>query len=53
MVNFGYPYNDIVICKDSTDYLQKYVALYKKFLINYDNSGSSEDISMLYGSNER
>ena len=23
MVNFGYPYNDIVICKDSTDYLPK------------------------------
>ena len=23
MVNFGYPYNDIVICKDSTDYLCK------------------------------
>ena len=22
MVNFGYPYNDLVICKDSTDYLQ-------------------------------
>ena len=22
MVNFGYPYNDIVICKDSTDYLR-------------------------------
>ena len=21
MVNFGYPYNDLVICKDSTDYL--------------------------------
>ena len=21
MVNFGYPHNDIVICKDSTDYL--------------------------------
>ena len=21
MGNFGYPYNDIVICKDSTDYL--------------------------------
>ena len=21
MINFGYPYNDIVICKDSTDYL--------------------------------
>ena len=20
MVNFGYPYNDIIICKDSTDY---------------------------------
>ena len=24
MVNFGYPYNDIVICKDSTDYLEHY-----------------------------
>ena len=24
MVNFGYPYNDIVICKDSTDYLWSY-----------------------------
>ena len=23
MVNFGYPYNDLVICKDSTDYLPK------------------------------
>ena len=23
MVNFGYPYNDLVICKDSTDYLAK------------------------------
>ena len=23
MVNFGYPYNDIVICKDSTDYLTR------------------------------
>ena len=21
MVNFGYPYNELVICKDSTDYL--------------------------------
>ena len=21
MLNFGYPYNDIVICRDSTDYL--------------------------------
>ena len=25
MVNFGYPYNDIVICKDSTDYLNIYI----------------------------
>ena len=24
MVNFGCPYNDIVICKDSTDYLTVY-----------------------------
>ena len=23
MVNFGYPYNDLVICKDSTDYLRE------------------------------
>ena len=27
MVNFGYPYNDIVICKDSTDYLIFILAL--------------------------
>ena len=27
MVNFGYPYNDIVICKDSTDYLRICYAL--------------------------
>ena len=27
MVNFGYPYNDIVICKDSTDYLSPYIGL--------------------------
>ena len=25
MVNFGYPYNDIVICKDSTDYLDQVI----------------------------
>ena len=24
MVNFGYPYNDLVICKDSTDYLEAF-----------------------------
>ena len=38
MVNLGYPYNDIVICKDSTDYLQ---TTYNKtiedvLLFNYD-----------------
>ena len=27
MVNFGYPYNDIVICKDSTDYLANNIGL--------------------------
>ena len=32
MVNFGYPYNDIVICKDSTDYLLVHREL---ALINY------------------
>ena len=29
MVNFGYPYNDIVICKDSTDYLDIDVIFYR------------------------
>ena len=24
MANFGYPYNDLVICKDSTDHLLLY-----------------------------
>ena len=35
MVNFGYPYNDIVICKDSTDYLLLYYMCAKriKFLM--------------------
>ena len=27
MVNYGYPYNDIVICKDSTDYLGNRILL--------------------------
>ena len=26
MVNFGYPYNDLVICKDSTDYLMDWAS---------------------------
>ena len=25
MTKFGYPYNDLVICKDSTDYLGSYI----------------------------
>ena len=29
MVNFGYPYNDLVICKDSTDYLVPSEVLFK------------------------
>ena len=29
MVNFGYPYNDIVICKDSTDYLLTWYLYHK------------------------
>ena len=28
MVNFGYPYNDLVICKFSTDYLLRTIMLY-------------------------
>ena len=27
MTNFDYPYNDLVICKDSTDYLSRYQSL--------------------------
>ena len=34
MVNFGYPYNDIVICKDSTDYLVYYSGFYKMPLMH-------------------
>ena len=40
MVNFGYPYNDIVICKDSTDYLEigneMYAALSNRIKKNPD-----------------
>ena len=34
MVNFGYPYNDIVICKDSTDYLWIHVHTLNLLKIN-------------------
>ena len=35
MVNFGYPYNDIVICKDSTDYLiLTQLQLYRQSLLS-------------------
>ena len=32
MVNFGYPYNDLVICKDSTDYLDAHRYFYVRWL---------------------
>ena len=35
MVNFGYPYNDIVICKDSTDYLAIPVKYNHIWLLTY------------------
>ena len=35
MVNFGYPYNDIVTCKDSTDYLiLTQLQLYRQSLLS-------------------
>ena len=35
MANFGYPYNDLVICKDSTDYLaHMHMALTHAYGIN-------------------
>ena len=35
MVNFGYPYNDIVICKDSTDYLEANLTQILNFKANF------------------
>ena len=35
MVNFGYPYNDIVICKDSTDYLVLWGQIYWVFYYHH------------------
>ena len=32
MVNFGYPYNDLVICMDSTDY-QSRSGIYTRLLM--------------------
>ena len=45
MVNFGYPYNDIVICKDSTDYLCQVVNNFVKFVkltTNYTENSLKE-----------
>ena len=39
MVNFGYPYNDLVICKDSTDYLNFHQEIEIFSKRNYANSG--------------
>ena len=38
MVNFGYPYNDLVICKDSTDYLGKVPSSLSKMRFNLEFS---------------
>ena len=43
MVNFGYPYNDIVICKDSTDYLGG-TRVFRQFVkLSYVSSHSLRD----------
>ena len=42
MVNFGYPYNDIVICKDSTDYL----SVFKRFTIDVCTFDSRRDTNL-------
>ena len=36
MVNFGYPYNDIVICKDSTDYLALKLRICDRFATTFN-----------------
>ena len=43
MVNFGYPYNDIVICKDSTDYLANYNYRKYIFVSSHQNINYSTD----------
>ena len=44
MVNFGYPYNDIVICKDSTDYLRDFMNILSK---SYQNTTSNIGVSLI------
>ena len=39
MVNFGYPYNVLVICKDSTDYLYFNISLPLSIIINLRTYG--------------
>ena len=43
MVNFGYPYNDIVICKDSTDYL----ALKLRICVRFASTLNVERVAVL------
>ena len=43
MVNFGYPYNDLVICKDSTDYLLNSLNFKHIIILNCDSLDVSLD----------
>ena len=47
MVNFGYPYNDLVICKDSTDYLADDCLLYREIKNNQDQIDMQRDLDAL------
>ena len=46
MGNFGYPYNDIVICKDSTDYLFNFIDFLKSF--SYKQNITTENMHSFY-----
>ena len=48
MVNFGYPYNDIVICKDSTDYLWSLEDLTGLFLAPKIFRKEMDNISVIF-----
>ena len=44
MVNFGYPYNDIVICRDSTDYLEPVVQISMVSILAYESKGIASNL---------
>ena len=50
MANFGYPYNDLVICKDSTDYLcelERIQRLFTKYISGMQNLSYHQRLNAL------